>query len=113
MVKIMIETIKKEFVNCILNKYGEVVEVINIPIDFKIEYKKLNAMCKDIVKILKDEHIHSLSLISIDDSGFMPEIERITFRLVDVKKIVFQEYYMLIDGRKFLYNAIFNFYGID
>lgn len=109
----MIETIKKEFVNCIVNKHGEIVEVINTPINFKIEYKKLNAMCKDIIKILKDEHIHSLSLTSIDDSGFTIEIERITFRLADVKKIVFQEYYMLIDGRRFLYNAIFNFYGID
>lgn len=106
----MKETIKKEFVNCSLNKYGEVVDD---PINFTIEYEEPNAMCKDIIKILKNEHIHSLSLTSVEDSGFILKIEKTILMLRDVEEIVFKEYYMLINGRRILYNAIFNFHGID
>lgn len=109
----MIETIKKEFVSCSVNKYGEIVEVVDTPVDFTIEYEEPNAMCKDIIKILKDEHIHALAMTSIEDGGFIPKLEKTILRLVDVKEIIFKEYYMLINGRRILYNAIFNFYGID
>ena len=77
----MIEEVQKEFITLSLNKYGEVVEAKDSPIDFKIEYEELNPMMKDLVKILKDKNISSIALTYVDNSGFMPKIEKEVFRL--------------------------------
>lgn len=109
----MIEEVHKEFVEFGVNKYGEVVKAKDLPIDFKIEYEELNPMMEDFVKILKDKNISAIALTYVDSAGFTPKIEKEIFRLEHVKKVTIKEYYICINRRKFFFNAIFDFYGID
>lgn len=109
----MIEEVHKEFITLSVNKYGEVVERKKSPIDFKIEYEELNPMMQDLVKILKDKSMNAIALTYVDSSGFVPKIEKEVFRLEHVKKVIIKEYYICINRRKFFFNAIFDFYGID
>ena len=109
----MIEKIHKEFNRFALNKYSEVINTSECPIDFELEYDKTNSMGKDLIKELKDKDVYALSLTMVNDRGFLPKIEKSILELAWIDKIIIKDYYMLIDGRKILFNGIFNFHGIN
>lgn len=110
----MIEKIHKEFNRLALNNHSEIIRHTGeCPIDFELEYDETNSMGKDLIKELKDKNVYALSLTMVNDRGFLPEIEKTILELAWVDKIIIRDYYMLIDGRKILFNGIFNFYGIN
>ena len=109
----MIEKIHKEFNRLALNNRSEVINIGESPIDFELEYDEINSMGKDLIKELKDKNVYALSLTMVNDRGFLPEIEKTILELAWVDKIIIRDYYMLIDGRKILFNGIFNFHGIS
>ena len=108
----MIERIHKEFNRFVLNKHSEVIYTGECPIDFELEYDETNSMGKDLIKELKDKNVYALSLTMVNDRGFLPKIEKSIFELAWIDKIIIKDYYILIDGRKILFNGIFNFHGI-
>ena len=108
----MIERIHKEFNRFVLNKHSEVINTGEYPIDFELEYDETNSMGKDLIKELKDKNVYALSLTMVNDRGFLPKIEKSIFELAWIDKIIIKDYYILIDGRKILFNGIFNFHGI-
>lgn len=109
----MIEKIHKEFNRLALNNRSEVINTGECPIDFELEYDETNSMGKDLIKELKDKNVYALSLTMVNDRGFLPKIEKTIFELAWFDKIIIRDYYMLIDGRKILFNGIFNFHGIS
>lgn len=110
----MIEKIHKEFNRVVLNEHSEVVtKTGECPIDFELEYDETNSMGKDLIKELRDKNVYALSLTMVNDRGFLPKIEKSILELAWIDKIIIRDYYILIDGRKILFNGIFNFYGIS
>lgn len=106
----VIETVHKEFVAFTYDKYGELCDTPKrYDVDFEITYGDLNAMCKDLLKILRDKDVQKFWISHpIYHLGYY-EIEDSYFDLEFVKKIKFEEYYLEIDGYKIFYNAIFDF----
>ena len=107
----MDEKIVKEFVTLSYNKYGELVETTEPQrISIDVEYDDLNPMCRDFLKMLKDDNVFSFSITTVDSySSFEPKIARWYYDLINISKIEFKEYYLMINDTKIFYNAIFDF----
>lgn len=103
--------IEKTFVTFSYNKYGELVETsqpqkIHVEVEIKTE---LNKMCQDLLDLLKDDDVFSFSLTHVSTGWVDAEIKKSFFDLEYIEKIVFDEYFLTIDGWKLFYNAIFDF----
>jgi hypothetical protein len=107
----MIETVHKDFTQLNINKHNEIKTIENYTIDFTITYNTLNPMLKDIVKLLKDKNISSISLTTIDDTA-MPKIIKKIIHLEHINTITIGDYYLKIDNDKIFFNNIFNFKGV-
>lgn len=103
--------IEKTFVTLSYNKHGELVETsqpqkIHVEVEIKTE---LNKMCQDLLDLLKEDDVFSFSLTHVSTGWVDAKIKKSFFDLEYIEKIVFDEYFLTIDGWKLFYNAIFNF----
>lgn len=106
----VVEHIHKLFVNVAFNKYGEYESSSDVcSVDIDVEYDELNQLCKDLLEIIKSENVKSFWICKPHYCGLSYDIRDEYFDLEWIEKIVFKEYYMLIDGYKILYNSIFDF----
>lgn len=105
------EHIHKEVCNLTFNKYGELIkdETTRYAIDIDVEINApLNKMCRDLLSLIKQDDVFVFDIVyPIPQYNY--RIEDRIFDLEYVTKIVFEEYYLLIDGVKIFYNAIFDF----
>ena len=107
----MIVIIEKTFLTYYYNKHGELVETsqpqkIHVEVEIKTE---LNKMCQDLLDLLKEDDVFSFSIVHPVVGWLEVKIEKRYFDLEFIEKIVFDEYYLTIDGYKIFYNAIFKF----
>ena len=107
----MIEHIHHDVEGMILDKNEKLKKKLLYQIDFDVEYTTLNSMCKDILEILKDKNNHYIVIVKPVWKGLHFEIEKVPFDFQWIKKIVFEEYYVVINDYTIFYNAIFDFYG--
>lgn len=105
----MIEHIHKDVCTFDFNKHGESIGALKYNIDFDVEYEKLNPMCRDLLKIIKDENCFKFWICCPQWKGLHYELEDVYFDMEWIDKITFHDYYLIIDRFKVFYNAIFNF----
>lgn len=103
--------IEKTFTTLSYNTYGEIVEVshpekIHVEVEIKSE---LSPMCRDLLELLKDDDVFSFSLTHVYTGWVNAEIKKTFFNLEHIDQIVFDEYFLEINGFKVFYNAIFDF----
>ena len=103
--------IEKTFTTLSYNKHGELVEAsppetIHIEVEIKTE---LSPMCRDLLKLLQEEDVFIFSLTHVSTGWVNVTIKKSFFDLEYIGKIVFDEYFLTIDGWKLFYNAIFDF----
>lgn len=107
----MTEHIHKEVCNFTFDKYGQILKdnksQYTIDIDVEIN-TTLNQMCKDLLALIKDDDVFVIHIV-YPIPQYSYRIEARIFDLEYVKRIVFEEYYLQIDGVKIFYNAIFGF----
>ena len=103
--------IEKEFVTVTLNKHGEVVKTSDpIPIRINVEINTtLNKMCQDLLDLIKKDGVFGFYITHPINKLIRVEIIQSFYDLEYVEDIVFEDYYLMIDGRKIFYNAIFDF----
>ena len=105
------EHIHKDVCDFVFDKYGDLLkdETIQYAIDIDVEINApLNKMCRDLLSLIKDKDVFVFDIVyPIPNYNY-----RISGRIFDleyVTKIVFEEYYLLINDVKIFYNAIFDF----
>ena len=107
----MTEHIHKDVCTIAYDKYGQILKgkTIRYSIDIDVEINvPLNKMCEDLLSLIKDDDVFHFDIVyPIPQCDYLIK-ERI-FDLKYVKKIVFEEYYLLINDVKIFYNAIFDF----
>ena len=107
----MIEYIHKDVCSLSFNKYGQIIkdETTRYAIDIDVEINtQLNKMCMDLLSLIKDDDVFVFDIVyPIPQYNY--KIEDRIFDLEYVKKIVFEEYYLVINDVKIFYNAIFDF----
>ena len=65
-------------------------------------------MCGDLLSLIKDDDVFHFDIVyPIPQCDYL--IKERVFDLKYIKKIVFEEYYLLINDVKIFYNAIFDF----
>lgn len=105
------EHIHKDVCNLIYNKYGELLkdEITRYEINVDVEINApLNKMCRDLLSLIKDDDVFVFDIV-YPVPQYNYRVESRIFDLEYVEKIVFEEYYLLIDDVKIFYNAIFDF----
>lgn len=105
------EHIHKDVCTLVCNKYGELLkdETTCYAIDIDVEVNApLNKMCRDLLALIKDKDVFVFDIVyPIPQHSY--SVESRIFDLEYVEKIVFEEYYLLINDVKIFYNAIFDF----
>jgi hypothetical protein len=105
------EHIHKDVCNLVYNKCGELLkdEITRYTIDIDVEINTpLNKMCKDLLSLIKDDDVFVFDIV-YPIPQYSYKIQERIFDLKYVKKIVFEEYYLVINDVKIFYNAIFDF----
>ena len=102
----MTEHIHKDVCNLVYDKHGQLLkdEITRYTIDIDVEINTpLNKMCGDLLSLIKDDDVFVFDIVYL-----IPEynyrIEERIFDLEYVKKIVFEEYYLVINDVKILKN---------
>ena len=107
----MTEHIHKDVCNLVYDKHGQLLKdgTTRYTIDIDVEINApLNKMCKDLLSLIKDDDVFAFDIVyPIPQYGY--SIEERIFDLEYVKRIVFEEYYLVINDVKIFYNAIFDF----
>lgn len=103
--------IEKKFTTFGFDKNGSLVDISapnQIHIDVKIN-TELSTMCKDLLNLIKDDDVFSISITHAKTGWVDASVKKSFFDLEYVKEIVFEDYYLRINGLKIFYNAIFDF----
>lgn len=107
----MTEHIHKDVCTIAYDKYGQIIKdkTTSYTIDIDVEINApLNKMCEDLLSLIKDDDVFVFDIVyPIPQYNY--HIEERIFDLQYVKRIVFEEYYLLINDVKIFYNAIFDF----
>lgn len=107
----MNEHIHKDVCTIAYDKHGQIIKdkITTYTIDIDVEIKtQLNKMCEDLLSLIKDDDVFVFDIVyPIPQYNY--HIEAGIFDLQYVKRIVFEEYYLLINDVKIFYNAIFDF----
>ena len=106
------EHIHKDVCSLVYNKYGELLkdETTRYAIDIDVEINApLNKMCRDLLSLIKDDDVFVFDIVYPIPRYNYYEISDRIFDLEYVTKIVFEDYYLLINDVKIFYNAIFDF----
>lgn len=107
----MTEHIHKDVCMIAYDQYGQIfkdkTDIYTIDIDVEIK-TQLNKMCEDLLSLIKDDDVFHFDIVyPVPQWDYL--IKGRIFDLKYVKKIVFEEYYLLINDIKIFYNAIFDF----
>ena len=106
-----LEHIHKDVCNLSYNKHGELLkdETTRYAIDIDVEINApLNKMCRDLLSLIKNDDVFVIDIVYLIPQHNYRIEDRI-FDLEYVKKIVFEEYYLIINNVRIFYNAIFDF----
>ena len=106
------EHIHKDVETLPLDKHGEIIEdkISYYSIDFDIIINTpLNQMCKDLINLLKRDDVFHFDITRPVSNGGSYEIRDTIWDLALIRKIVFEEYYLMIDDYKIFYNEIMGF----
>ena len=106
------EHIHKDVETLPFDKHGGIIEdkISYYSIDFDIIINtSLNQMCKDLINLLKRDDVFHFDITRPVSNGVNYEIKDTIWDLALIRKIVFEEYYLMIDDYKIFYNEIMGF----